>query len=172
MTFYDASIVYNCMLAQLNIYNLNKIVYKRRYKLSHRYNTYNDVTNRKVNNLYNYFGLLTNQRCCLTNVHVNYFRKKIIKSLCFNVTLNNRNGLNLLKYLYSFYIYFFSIYYQNNLKYSFLPTSFKLYIDNPHLFFKSYSKQNQNIRFIFTMNKIMNKNDFIYLSNYFLLTLI
>lgn len=166
MTFYDTSIVYNCILTQLNIYNLNTVVYKRKYKLDNYYNTYADITNRKVINLNNHFNLLTNQRCCLTNVRVIYYRKKIIKNLHFQVNLSNRNGINLLKY-FRFYIYFFNIYYQNNLKYSFLPTSFKLHIDNPNLFFKSYSKQNQNIRFNFFLNKVMNKNDFIYLNNYF-----
>jgi len=170
MNSYDL-LVHHRILMQSRIYNLNQIVYRRKYKLSIRYGTFGDINNPKVVNLCNYLAILTNQRCCLVNIDVNYYRKRIIKSLVFEVNLSSRNGSNLLRYLTQFYIYFFNLYYQNNVKYAFLPTLFTLYIDNPHLFFKSYLKQGQRVHFNFCMNRIMNKSDFIYLSNYFIISL-
>lgn len=170
MNRYD-SVIYFHILMQSNIYNLNQMVYKRRYKLSTRYGTFDDTSNYKVVNLCNYLSILANQRYRLIDVDANYYRKRILKSLIFEINLSSRNGLNLLRYLSQFYIYFFNIYYQNELKYAFLPTFFTFYIDNLYLFFKSYSKQNQKVRFNFCMNRVMNKSDFIYLSNYFLLSI-
>jgi hypothetical protein len=156
---------------QSSIYNLNQVVYRRKYKLSIRYGTFGDTSNRKVVNLCNYLSILTNQRYCLIGVNADYYRKRVLKSLIFEINLSSRNSLNLLRYFAQFYIYFFNIYYQNGLKYAFLPTFFTFYIDNPYLFFKSYSKQNQKIRFNFCMDRVMNKSDFIYLSNYFLISI-
>lgn len=170
MNHYDL-LIYRRILMQSGIYNLNQIIYKRKYKLSVRYGTFGDINNQKVINLCNYLNVITNQRYCLINVNVNYYRKRIVKSLIFETNLSSRSGLNLLKYLTQFYIYFFNIYYQSNLKYAFLPTFFTFYIDNPYLFFKSHSKQNQKVRFNFCMNRVMSKFDFIYLSNYFLVSI-
>lgn len=166
-------IIYQSGLMKLNIYNINKIIYLRRYKLTSHFCTSGNVgSNQKLVNLLNYLIIFTNQRPCLSFVNVHYYRKKIIKDLLFEISLGHRNGINFLMYIIRFYNHFFNIYFQYDLKYSFLPTCLKLYLDNPHFFLKSYSKQGYQFRFNFFMNKIINKSDFLYLSNYHFLNII
>lgn len=165
-------VIYRSGLMQLNIYNINKIVYPRKYKISANFATLGNVDgNLKLADLLKYFLILGNQRPYLNFIDVKYYRKKIVKNLLFETNLSHRNSTNFLIYIIKFYIHFFNIYFQHNLKYNFLPTCFKLYLDNPHFFFKSYSKKNHRIRFHFSMRKIMDKSDFFYLANYYLLNI-
>jgi len=155
-------------LGLLNISNLNKPV---TINIASNFNTFGTEKNLKMTRLYNLLFFISGQRPFIRKVKFNYIKKKILKSFMFWVSLNRFNTQNTFLYLINFYIYFFHIYYQKNIKFNFFDNSCIFYIDNIQFFFKNYNKQNQKmqLKFLFKSRFKSHIDFYTYMNNIFLL---
>jgi hypothetical protein len=167
---YD-SLLKNNLISKLALFNINNLNNTSYLTIDSSFNTFGSEKNLKMARLYSLMFFISGQRPLIKKVKFNYIKKKILKSFVFSVSLNSKNTCNTILYFINFYIYFFHIYYQKNIKFNYFNNSFVFYIDNIQFFFKNYNKQNQKIQLKFLF-KSRSKNFFRfynYLNNLFLI---
>jgi hypothetical protein len=167
---YD-SLLKNNLISKLALFNINNLNNSSHLTISSSFNTFGSEKNLKMARLYGLMFFISGQRPSVKKVKFNYIKKKILKSFVFSVSLSSKNTYNTILYFINFYIYFFHVYYQKNIKFNYFTNSFIFYIDNIQFFFKNYNKQNQKIQLKFLF-KSKSKNFFKfynYLNNLFLL---
>jgi hypothetical protein len=165
------SILKNNLISKLGVFNQNSLNDPLYLIITSNFNTFGGEKSLKMARLYNLMFFISGQRPFIKKVKFNYIKKKILKSFVFLVSLNRKNTLNSILYFINFYVYFFHIYYQKNIKFNFFNSSFIFYIDNIQFFFKNYNKQNQKIQLKFLF-KCYSNNHFrfyTYLNNLFML---
>jgi hypothetical protein len=161
----------NNLISKLNLLNISNLYNPVSINISSNFNTFGTEKNLKMARLYNLLFFISGQRPFMKKVKFSYIKKKILKSFMFCVSLNHFNIRNVFLYFINFYIYFFHIYYQKNIKFNFFDNSCIFYIDNMQFFFKNYNKQNQKmqLKFLFK-SRFKNHIDFYtYMNNIFLL---
>jgi hypothetical protein len=170
LKFYD-SLLKNSLVSKLALFNINSLNSNSHLTINSSFNTFGSEKNLKMARLYNLMFFISGQRPLIKKVKFNYIKKKILKSFVFSVSLNSKNACNTILYFINFYIYFFHVYYQKNIKFNYFDNSLVFYVDNIQFFFKNYNKQNQKIQLKFLF-KSESKNFFKfynYLNNMFLL---
>jgi hypothetical protein len=167
------SILKNNLISKLDLFNLNDLNKSGYLVISSSFNTFGSEKNLKMARLYNLIFFIAGQRPFIKKIKFNYIKKKILKNFIFSVRLNLINTSNTYLYFINFYLYFFHIFYQKNIKFNFFDNCFILYIDNIQFFFKNYNKQNQKtqLKFLFKSNFKKKLNFYTYLNNLFLLKL-
>jgi hypothetical protein len=165
------SILKNNLISKLELFNISTLNNPISITISSSFNTFGSEKNLKMARLYNLIFFVSGQKPFIKKIKFNYIKKKILKSFIFLVSLNTRNTMNIILYFINFYIYFFHIYYQKNIKFNFFANSFIFYIDNIQFFFRNYNKQNQKmqLKVLFKSNFKGNFKFYNYLNNLFLL---
>jgi hypothetical protein len=165
------SILKNNLISKLELFNTSALNNPVSITISSSFNTFGSEKNLKMARLYNLIFFVSGQKPFIKKIKFNYIKKKILKSFIFLVSLNAKNTMNIILYFINFYIYFFHIYYQKNIKFNFFGNSFVFYIDNIQFFFRNYNKQNQKmqLKILFKSNFKGNFKFYNYLNNLFLL---
>jgi len=171
---YNNTITKNSIISQSNLYNLfESQPNSQTVCLIARFNTFKNEKSLKLIRLYNLCFFFSNQRPFLKKIKFNHIKKKILKRFFLITTVCQRRKKNVILYLSMFYIYFFHLYYQKNIKHNFFGKSYILYLDNVQLFFRNYGKQAQKTQLsVFFKNKVLSNAVLLkYLSNVFLVKL-
>jgi hypothetical protein len=161
----------NNLISKLNLLNISSLYNPVSINITSNFNTFGTEKNLKMVRLYNLLFFISGQRPFMKKIKFNYIKKKILKSFIFCVSLNHFNIQNVFLYFINFYIYFFHIYYQKNIKFNFFDNSCIFYIDNIQFFFKNYNKQNQKmqLKFLFKSRFKSHIDFYTYMNNIFLL---
>jgi hypothetical protein len=168
--FYN-SLLKNNLISKLGVFNFNELNTPASLIITSSFNTFGSEKNLKIARLYNLMFFISGQRPFIKKIKFNYMKKKILKNFILSVRLNSKNVSNTCLYFINFYIYFFHVFYQKNIKFNFFNNNFIFYIDNIQFFFKNYNKQNQKtqLKFLFKSNLNSYLKFYTYLNNLFLL---
>jgi len=169
---YKRTVIKNLNLHQGSVYNINTLNDDRSLQISTSFSTFKSDKNLKFTKLYYLLFSVGNQKPILKKVKFAYLNKKILKRFNIITTLSKGNSDNFLFYLSNFYVYFYHIYYEKNLKYNVLDNCYSLYLDNIQFFVKSYYKQAQKTQIkvsLFSQSKARNSNSLRQLAGSFFL---
>lgn len=138
-----------------NNFNKNKSSLKITFIL----NYFGSSNLNKILKIYNFVQFFTNQKPFLKKVYFKNLKKKILKSFIFTVNLKNRPFSNFFNYMKFYYLYFYSIYYEKQIKYSYNLKSINYNLLNPFIFYKNY-KLNYKFALQIVLDSFRNKNFF------------
>lgn len=113
----------------------------------------------KIAKIYNFVQFFINQKPFLKIVYFKNLKKKILKSFVFVINLKNRLFSNFINYIKFYYFYFYSVYYEKQITYSYNLKMINYNLINPNFFFKNY-KLNHKFALRISLNSSGNKNFF------------